>query len=78
MKNQKVWTNKLHEYYVSYAVTDGSITTNKSVVVTLTYYVGDFKSVKRLYHKIQKDEQGEVFIYGFTHLNSVKVEANSK
>ena len=57
----------MYTYYVAYSVAAGvGKSKDKSVVITLPYYVGSYTMVKQLYDEIQKDEDGEIFIYGFT------------
>ena len=69
---KKSGKNNLHTYYISYSIQNTTETINKSIVLTIPFYVGDFNTVKRLYKRVQKEEGGEVFIYGFTHLSVVK------
>ena len=44
---------------------------DKSVMVTLPFYIGSYSTVKRLYQYVQSDENKDVFIYGFTLVKTV-------
>ena len=69
--------NKIYYYYVAYSVTyDDGDCYNKSLVLAIPFYVGGFNSVKKLYNEVLQHEgkKGKIFIYGFTHLSTLKEE----